>query len=51
MMLNLYANIQINMVHNVSQQKDASASNGEVGHKPRETEIEQRTAYLRGIGK
>jgi hypothetical protein len=50
-MLNSYAKIQIHMMHNVLQQRDASASNGEVGHKPREAEIEQRSIYLRGIGK
>ncbi|KAM0915968.1 hypothetical protein ACQ4PT_010484 [Festuca glaucescens] len=30
-------------------QRDASASNGEVSHKPREAEIEQRSTYIRGI--
>lgn len=30
-------------------QKDASPSNGEVGHKHQEAEIEQRNTYLRGI--
>ncbi|KAM0915969.1 hypothetical protein ACQ4PT_010484 [Festuca glaucescens] len=32
-----------------AENRDASASNGEVSHKPREAEIEQRSTYIRGI--
>jgi hypothetical protein len=50
-MLNSYAKIQTNMMLNMLQQRDASASNGDIGQKPREAEIEQRSTYIRGIGK
>lgn len=47
----LISSAKLNIMNGILQQRDPNMSNGELGPRSREAEIEQRNPFLRGLGK